>query len=81
MLTHKQYAEDELQKIVSKPVVGIEGISFVPYMDLPVYAYQGENEEKATIIDVFKNGARVKWVDDRSLSTSMFVCHTINSGQ
>jgi sRNA-binding protein len=28
---------------------------------MPVYAYRGENKEKATIVDVFKNGARVKW--------------------
>jgi hypothetical protein len=53
----QQYTEDELQKIVSKPVVGIEGISFVPYRDMLVYAYQGENKEKATIVDVFKNCA------------------------
>ena len=61
--------EDELQKIVSMPVVGIEGIRFVPYTDMQVYAYRGEIEEKATIVDVFKNGARVKWGDDGSLST------------
>ena len=36
---------------------------------MQVYAYRGEIEEKATIVDVFKNGARVKWQDDRSLST------------
>ena len=65
----QQYTEDELQKIVSLPVVGIEGIRFVPYTDMQVYAYRGEIEEKATIVDVFKNGARLKWGDDGSLST------------
>ena len=45
----QQYTEDELQKIISKPVTGIEGISFVPYTDMPVYAYRGESIEKATI--------------------------------
>ena len=33
----QQYTEDELQKIISKPVTGIEGISFVPYTDMPVH--------------------------------------------
>jgi hypothetical protein len=65
----QQYTEDERQKIVSKPVVGIEGISIVPYRDTLVYAYQEENKEKVTIADVFKNDARVKWRDDGSLST------------
>jgi hypothetical protein len=65
----QQYTEDELQKIVSMPVVGIEGIRFVPYTDMQVYAYRGEIEVKATIVDVFKNGARLKWGDDGSLST------------
>ena len=34
-----------------------------------MYAYRGENEEKATVVDVFKNAARVKWRDDGSHST------------
>jgi hypothetical protein len=36
---------------------------------MPVYAYRGENKEKATIVYAFKNSARVKWGDDGLLST------------
>ena len=65
----QQYTEDELQKIISKPVTGIEGISFVPYTDMPVYAYRVESIEKAKIVDVFKHGAQLLWGDDGSFST------------
>jgi hypothetical protein len=42
----QQYTEDELQKIISRPVFGIEGISCSPYTGMPVYAYRGGNEER-----------------------------------
>jgi hypothetical protein len=75
----KQNTEDQLKTIIFKPVVGIEGISFVPYTDMKVYAYRGENEEKAKIVDVFKNGAQVMWGMMDCFSPS--VCHSIKSGQ
>ncbi len=38
----QHYKEDELQKIIFKPVVGIESIEFVPYTGMLVFAYRGE---------------------------------------
>ena len=65
---HK-YTEDEMQKIVSNHIVGMRGIKFVPYSGMPVFAYRGNNEEKAEIVHVFKNDAKLKRADDNSLST------------
>ena len=53
ILTGKTMQEDELQKIISKPVVGIEGIAFVPYTGMPVFAYRGQSEVNAKIVHVF----------------------------
>ena len=65
----QQYTEDELQKIISKPVVGIRDIAFVPYTGMPVFAYRVEIEVKAEIVHVFKHDSKLKWAHDRSLST------------
>jgi len=62
------YNEDELRKIIFKPVVGIGGASFVPYPCMPVFAYMGEMEEKAEIVHTLKNDAKLKWANENVLS-------------
>jgi hypothetical protein len=62
------YTSYELQKIITKPVVGMKGISFVPYTDMSVFAFRGNNEVKAEIVQVYQKNAKLKWVDDNSLS-------------
>ena len=64
----QEYTEDQLLKVICRPVVGIGGIMFVPYNGMPVFAYRGEIEEKAVITNAFKNDAKLKWADDDSLS-------------
>ena len=40
---------------------------FIPYTCMPVFAYKGNGDKRAEIVNVFKN-AKLKWVDDESLS-------------
>ena len=74
----QHYTEDELQKIISKPVVGIGGIAFVPHTEMLVFVYKGEIEVKAEIVHVFKHDAKLKWANDSLLST--FCVPYIKSG-
>ena len=46
----QKYTSDELQKIVTKPVVGMKGISFVPYTGMSVFSFRGNDEVKAKIV-------------------------------
>ena len=64
----QKYTSDELQTIVTKPVVGMKGISFVPYTGMSVFAFRGDNEVKVEIVQVYQKNAKLKWVDDNSLS-------------
>ena len=59
---------DELQKIVTEPVVGMKGISFVPYPGMTVIAFRGEYEVEAEIVHAYQKNAKLKWSDDNSLS-------------
>lgn len=70
----QEFTEDQLQNINSKPVIGIGGITFVPYNSMAVFAYRGENEEKAEITHVFTNDAKLKW--QMMIPSPFFVCHT-----
>jgi hypothetical protein len=54
ILDEFQGSEDEPQKIVSKPVDDIGGITFIPYTGMAVFAYIGDTEEKAKRVHVFK---------------------------
>ncbi len=56
MLIHN-YTSDELQKIVTKSVVGMKGISFVPYTGMSVFAFRGDDEVMAEIVQVYQKNA------------------------
>ena len=64
----QKYTSDELQKIVTKLVVGMKGILFVPYTGMSVFAFRGDNEVKAEIVQVYQKNAKLKWADDNLLS-------------
>ena len=65
----QHYTEGQLQKIISKPVVGIGGITFVPYTRIPVFAYREQSKVDAKIVHAFKSDAKLKLADDSLLST------------
>ena len=56
-----------MQKIISKPVVGIGGIAFVTDTGMPVFAYKGEIEVNACTC--IQKWCKTKWKNDSSHST------------
>lgn len=59
---------NELQKIVTKPVVRMKGILLVPYAGMTVFAFRGDDEVEAEIVQAYHKNAKLKWADDNSLS-------------
>ena len=57
----------------------MKGIWFVPYPGMTVIAFRGDDEVEAEIVHAYQKNAKLRWADDKSLS--IFVCHTIKSGQ
>jgi hypothetical protein len=50
----QKYGPDELQKIATELVVGMKGISFVPYPGMTVFAFRGDDEVEVEIVQAYQ---------------------------